>query len=577
MLIQALLDAPMFITRWRWVAGVALALPRFRGGRKVPPQLVRMDAEDLISAIFPDQLACAENLSGEREIPDHPLVRQTIADCLDEAMDIDGFERLLAAIEAGSVRVVARELTEPSPLALEVLSARPYAFLDDAPLEERRTQAVMSRRWLDPDTASDLGRLDAEAIARVREEAWPAPANADELHDALVWLGFLTADEVTAQTGWADWLAALAGERRVTQLHADATRLWVSAERLPQFQAVFDHARIEPPIAAPATYAGQASEREAALVEIVRGRLEGAGPLTLAALVSALGLPATDVLIALAALESEGFALRGRFAPDAAEDQWCERRLLARIHRYTVKRLRAEIEPVAARDFLRFLAEWQRVAHGSRMEGPDAVAAVVAQLEGYEAPAGAWETELLPARMSDYEPAWLDDLCLAGRVAWARLAPRTGQRDSHGESHERRAVAPLRTTADHAAGAAQCARVDGTGCSAREHPAERPGAGGGAGDRRARRFVLRRAGRRHGSAAHAGRRGAGRAGRTGRGQLRQLRRSARAAGALGPAQALRRRAAQAAHGDIRHGGCRSLGAGAACCASLAPGRSTRRT
>ena len=161
LLIQALLDAPMFATRWRWVAGVALALPRFRGGKKVAPQLARMEAEDLVAAVFPDQLACAENLAGEREIPDHPLIHQTIADCLHEAMDIDGLERLLARLEAGEIRVVTRDLTQPSPLALEVLSARPYAYLDDAPLEERRTQAVMARRWLAPESAGELGRLDA--------------------------------------------------------------------------------------------------------------------------------------------------------------------------------------------------------------------------------------------------------------------------------------------------------------------------------------------------------------------------------------------------------------------------------
>ena len=197
-LIQALLDAPMFITRWRWVGSVALALPRFRGGKKVAPQLARMEAEDLIAAVFPDQLACAENLVGERELPDHPLVGQTIADCLHDAMDIEGLERLLARLESGEIGVVTRDLTEPSPLALEVLAARPYAYLDDAPLEERRTQAVMSRRWLAPEEAADLGRLDPEAIARVRAEAWPDPANADELHDALVWLGFLSEKEVQA-------------------------------------------------------------------------------------------------------------------------------------------------------------------------------------------------------------------------------------------------------------------------------------------------------------------------------------------------------------------------------------------
>src|SRR5436190_681501 len=208
LLIQAMLDAPMFITRWRWVGGVSLALPRFRGGRKVAPQLARMAAEDLIGAVFPDQIACAENLVGEREVPDHPLVRQTISDCLHEAMDIEGLERLLAGLESGAIRVIARDLTEPSPLAHEVLSARPYAYLDDAPLEERRTQAVMSRRWLAPESASDLGRLDPEAIARVRVEAWPDAANSDELHDALVWLSYLTGDEV-ADPRWGGWLLEL--------------------------------------------------------------------------------------------------------------------------------------------------------------------------------------------------------------------------------------------------------------------------------------------------------------------------------------------------------------------------------
>ena len=203
LLIQAMLDAPMFITRWRWVAGVALALPRFQGGKKVPAQLTRMGAEDRIGTVFPDQIACAENLVGEREVPDHPLVNQTIADCLTEAMDLAGLTRLLRRIEGSDIRVVARDLTEPSPFALEVLSARPYAYLDDAPLEERRAQAVMGRRWLAPEAAADLGRLDADAIARVRQEAWPEAANAEELHDALMWLGFVTADEVAMEPDWA--------------------------------------------------------------------------------------------------------------------------------------------------------------------------------------------------------------------------------------------------------------------------------------------------------------------------------------------------------------------------------------
>src|SRR5438445_749189 len=395
LLIQAMLDAPMFITRWRWVGGVSLALPRFRGGRKVAPQLARMAAEDLIGTVFPDQIACAENLVGEPAVPAHPLVRQTISDCLHEAMDIEGLERLLAGLEAGGIRIVARDLTEPSPLALEVLSARPYAYLDDAPLEERRTQAVMSRRWLSPEAASDLGRLDPEAIARVRGEAWPEAANADELHDALVWLGFLGMDEARAGPGWSDWLSDLARAKRATRLHTPDATLWIAAERLPQFRALWPVAKLEPAIAAPAGAVGADCSREEALVEILRGRLEGLGPVTREALTAALGLAPNEIAAALAALEAEGFAMRGRFTP-AAGEEWCERRLLARIHGYTVKRLRAEIEPVAARDFLRFLLTWQRVAADARMQGPDAVDTVVAQLEGFEAPAAAWESERRP-------------------------------------------------------------------------------------------------------------------------------------------------------------------------------------
>ena len=441
LLIQAMLDAPMFTTRWRWVSAVALAVPRFRGGKKVPPQLARMAAEDLIGSVFPDQIACAENLVGEREIPDHPLVRQTIDDCLNEAMDIVGLERVLKGIERGDIAIVARDLTEPSPLALEVLSARPYAYLDDAPLEERRTQAVMARRWIAPEAAAGLGRLDPEAIARVRTETWPAPANADELHDALVWLGFVTTEEAEAQPSWNEWLAALAAQRRAALLAAPSAALWITAERLPQFQAVFPAGPFEPAIAAAGAHAEQTWPCDDALVEILRGRLEGQGPLSQAALASSLGLEPNAIAGALACLEVEGFALRGRFTPGADADEWCERRLLARIHHYTVKRLRAEIEPVAARDFLRFLALWQRSAAGARMEGPDAVDAVVAQLEGFEAPAAAWESEILPARIAGYEPSWLDDRCLAGHIAWARLKPR----NARGDGTQGR-TSPVRTT-----------------------------------------------------------------------------------------------------------------------------------
>ena len=395
-LIQAMLDAPMFITRWRWVAGVSLALPRFRAGKKVAPQLMRMLAEDLIAAVFPDQIACAENLVGEREVPDHPLTNQAISDALHEAMDIEGLERLLKRIEAGEVKIVACDLTEPSPLAMEVLSARPYAFLDDAPLEERRTQAVMGRRWQDPDSASDLGKLDPEAIARVRGEAWPDPIDAEELHDSLLWMAFLTEDEVTAVSEWTGWLEALGRDRRV--VHLQDRRLWVPAERAAEFQSL-----------------------DESLADILRGRLEGLGPVTPSQLAAPLDLSESDVAGALLALEADGSVMRGRFEAGVNEEQWCDRRLLARIHQYTIRRLRAEIDPVPARDYLRFLFAWQHVAEDTRLEGPDALPVALAGLEGFEAPARAWETEILPARVKDYEPDWLDAQCQAGKVAWARL------------------------------------------------------------------------------------------------------------------------------------------------------------
>lgn len=442
LLVQALLDAPMFITRWRWDAAIALALPRFKGRTKVSPQLQRLAAEDLLAAVFPDQLACGENLVGDREIPDHPLVRQTLRDCLHEAMDVEGLERLLEALARGEVAVTARELTTPSPLALEVLSARPYAFLDEAPLEERRAQAVISRRWLDPATAADLGRLDPQAIARVREEAWPDAQTPDELHDALLWLAYLTDAEVDERPTWRGFLEALAQARRAGRVSvgAQGRGLWIAAERLPEFRAVYADAAAMPPLEAPADYAAKRWSREEALTEIVRGRLEGLGPVTAQALAESAGLAVSAVETALMRLEGEGFALRGRFTSEAADTEWCERRLLARIHRYTLKRLRSEIEPVASSDFLRFLLRWQRVAPGERMEGPDAVAAVIAQLEGFEAPAVAWESEILPARVAGYDPVWLDDLCLAGRVVWTRL-------DAPALHPEReRAAGPVRAT-----------------------------------------------------------------------------------------------------------------------------------
>lgn len=438
-LIQALLDAPMFTARWRWNATIALAIPRFRGGKKVPPNLQRMLAEDLVGCVFPDQRACLENIAGEREIPDHPLVRQTIHDCLHEAMDVVGMERILTRLEQGSIRVVARDLSEPSPLAHEILNAQPYAFLDDAPLEERRTHAVMTRRWLDPKSASDLGKLDAQAIARVRDEVWPSADTPDEMHEAILLLGFMTIAE--AQTFHTALFEQLLADKRLTRASANAAAqpLWVSVERLPQFQALFPTLEIDPQVVVPTEFAATEWTAESALIEIVRSRLEGLGPVTASALANSLGISSASVDAALIALEVEGSVMRGQFSANLDELEWCERRLLARIHRYTLNRLRQEIEPVISADFMRFLFHWQRATPEQRGEGQDALAAVIDQLAGFEAPAVAWEGDVLPARVADYDPAALDALCLAGRVKWARLAP---PKPANGQS----GIGPVRST-----------------------------------------------------------------------------------------------------------------------------------
>ena len=456
-LVQALLDSPIFNVRWRWNANVSLAVLRRAGGRKVPAPVQRMQAEDLVAVVFPDQIACAENLPGEREIPDHPLVRQTIHDALHEAVDVDGLVALLERIERGEVAVHARDLPEPSSFAHEILNAKPYAFLDDAPLEERRTRAVSARRWLDPASAADLGRLDPEAIERVRAEAWPDTDTADALHDALVMLGFFTEREMRgalripwpppdgagagAAPAHTDPLATLVRERRAGRIVGRGpdgrAPLWVAAERVPEARAARPDGALD---LDPAPGAPPPASPEDAVRELLRGRLGGLGPVTATSLAADLGVGRGVVRAGLAALETEGFVLRGRFTgragpePDsepgsAPEPEWCERRLLARIHRYTLARLRREIDPVEPADYMRFLFAW----HGldDRREGPAGLLAVIEQLEGFEAPAAVWEDSIFPARLRAYDPRWLDTLCLTGRVVWLRrtgpaAAPRAG-------------------------------------------------------------------------------------------------------------------------------------------------------
>jgi ATP-dependent Lhr-like helicase len=416
-LVQAFLDAPVFQTRWRWNTTISLAVPRNRSGRKVPPPLQRMLADDLMAAVFPDAAACLENIPGDREIPDHPLVSQTVRDCLEEAMDFDALAALLERIHGGGIRCVARDTPEPSPMAHEILNARPYAFLDDAPLEERRAQAVQTRRATDPGSAGELGALDADAIARVRDEAAPDPRDADELHDALLTAGFLTFEETGAFP--REWLERLTTTGRAAVAQRE---LWIAAEHLPEILTIHPGLSVDPAIAAPPSRLTRVWTRDDAIVELLRGRLAILGPTTARALADSLSIDETDADAALLTLESEGVVLRGVFESATASVQWCDRRLLARIHRYTLNRLRAEIEPVSPADFMRFLFAWQFVDAEHRLSGIDGLRLVLGQLDGFELAADGWERAVLPARVDGYEPSMVDTLCLTGEIGWARLS-----------------------------------------------------------------------------------------------------------------------------------------------------------
>ncbi len=436
-LIQALLAAPMFPARWRWVANISLAVPRMRGGKRVPAPFQRNDAEDLVALVFPDQLACFENIQGEREVPDHPLVNQVLSDCLHELMDVDGLKRVLEAIEQGGIEVIAKDLPTPSPMALEIINARPYAFLDDTPAEERRALAVQQRRHLDPQTAAEIGRLNPEAIERVKQEAWPQPRTPDELHDALHITGYILQSEIAPgdQGSWRGYLAELTRQRRATRLLFNDQLFWVAAERLQALQLICAGYRLSPEIEP--VPSAEADSVEQALTELVRSRLESLGPVTVSRLAGPLARSEAEIGQALMALEQEGFVIQGRFDPRQSETEWCERGLLARIHRYTLKQLRSEIEPVSPAHFMRYLFSWQGLDDPA--EGEAALERTLAQLEGVSLPAASWEEEILPARLQPYFPSDLDGLCNKGRLAWLRLQPPGG-------NENRRRNPAIRTT-----------------------------------------------------------------------------------------------------------------------------------
>src|SRR5438445_9984530 len=377
-LVQAVLDSPIFETRWRWTTTLALAVPRNRGGARVPNQLQRMYAEGLLQSVCPDAAACLDNLQGAREVPQHPLVQQALRDSLEEALDLRGLVRQLQKLFSGELKLLAKDTPEPSVLCHEILNSQVYTFLDDAPLEERRARAVYARRATEVRSADDLGALDPAAIQRVREEAWPVANTADELYDALLVAGYLLDEEITPR--WRELLGEL-GPRA-----ARKDGRWHAVER-----------------------------KDDAAEELQASRMEVLGPI------------AEKENSVLLKLEGQGRILRGRFTPGTTELEWCDRRLLARIHRYTLNRLRSEIEPVTAADFMRFLLHWQHVAVGAQPQGAEGLAAIVEQLEGFELAAAAWEHDVLPARVSDYGAEQIDRLCLSGRVAWGRLTPGEGK------------------------------------------------------------------------------------------------------------------------------------------------------
>ncbi len=416
---QAILPTPLFATRWRWNATRSLALLRQRFGKRVAPQILRLKSDDLLASTFPAAVQCQEHLSGPIEIPDHPLVRQTVKDCLQEAMDLVRLQALLERVEAGEVRLHARDTTEPSPFAHEILNSAPYTYLDDAPLEERRARAVTLRRSL-PAKGRDLGELDPDAIAQVCHDAWPDPRHRDEVHDALDQLVALADPDAKP---WLSHLEKLRAEGRASQAVLETgTRYWFVTENLRAIEAVYPGAHVEPAVAIPvAIDPGAMSEDDATLL-MMRGHIAARGPLTAGDLMRATGLRETRVRFGIAALEAEGHLLRGRFRPGAEEEEVCDRRLLARIHRMTLDRLRSEIKPVSPRDFGRFLLKWQHVSPGTELRGKRGLLKVLQQLQGFEAPALSWERSILPARVRGYAPSWLDELCLTGELSWGRLS-----------------------------------------------------------------------------------------------------------------------------------------------------------
>jgi ATP-dependent helicase Lhr and Lhr-like helicase len=434
-LAQAVLDSPVFTARWRWDAGRALALLRFQGGKKVAPPIQRMRADDLLAAVFPEAQACQENIVGEIKIPDHPLIGEVMKDVLTEAMDIEGLERVLRDIGEGRIQCLAVDTPVPSQFSHEILNANPYAYLDDAPLEERRARAVEMRRMLPEAVLSEVGRLDPVAIAEVCADAWPDVRDAEELHDALlslvalpsllnegVWSGSrLSAKLQESIAAWGGYFEQLAVGRRAGVARVGDGTFWVAAERARAFEQIDPGARFESRLP---ELDSAAKSREEVVLDMATGWMLHTGPVTVGELGNVLGLAVADGEKAMLRLEASGAVLRGQFTDSAAgETEWCDRRLLARIHRLTLGSLRKQVESVTAAQFMCWLLRWQHVAPSSQVLGERGTLEILQQVQGFEAPANSWERQILGRRVADYDPKVLNHLCLTGAVGWGRVSP----------------------------------------------------------------------------------------------------------------------------------------------------------
>jgi ATP-dependent Lhr-like helicase len=467
LLEQASIASPIFKNRWRWAAGRSLQLLRMSKGKRIAPQIQRTRSEDLMASVFPQAAACFETIVGDIQIPDHPLVNEVMQDVLQEAMDLEGLIELLRGIKDGTIRCLAVDTPTPSQFAHELLNANPYAFLDEAGLEERRARATSLGRTL-PD---EPGKIDPAAIAAIRKEIWPDLRDENELHDqlhSLIALPLSVIDREEARH-WPTFYERLAHKDRAKILDLNGTPCWVATERLPHVAALWTSpidplANIavilsgakDPCISSEASQISTDNDtntvtKETVTQKLVQGWLQILGPTTANSLASTLSLDPASIFQAFLAMEMQGLLMRGVFEYPATtepsaqgnpdhEIEWCERRILQRIHRRTVATLRKQIEPVTPAVYMRWLLQWQHLAPQTQLSGEEGVFEALRQLEGFEAPAVEWERSLLPARVANYDSRWLDALCLSGAVGWGRISPHPAWSSADETSRPRRVI-----------------------------------------------------------------------------------------------------------------------------------------